>query len=360
LKNKKGKIIMTAQASTFSKFITWMPRLALGFILIIGLLLAIGYVYQRRTTAADFAQFPPPGQRVDVGGYSLHIYCTGEEGGPTVVVDTGMGDFSTSWQGIQPEVSKSARICTYDRAGYGWSDSSPHPRTATQMANELHQLLVNAKVAPPYILVGHSLGGLTVRVFANQYPDEVAGMILVDAGHEGMLERLPPEYLRLNKQQKSYFSVLGFMSRFGVLRWLGSSSKGADITPPQVAKMPKEFQPLYLMMLSHPSFFDTALAELRALPETAAQVRATGSLGDLPLIVLSADTFDKAALQSIGLGDDFPAAQLQQSIHELQVELVALSTKSTQIMVKNSTHAINLDQPGVVIKAILDMVAMTR
>ena len=351
---------MTTQTSTLSKLLTGMPRIALGLILMIGLLLAIGYVYQRQTTAADFAQFPPPGQRVDVGGYSLHIYCTGEEVGPTVVVDTGMGDFSTSWQGIQPEVSKSTRICTYDRAGYGWSDSSPQPRTATQMANELHQLLVNANVAPPYILVGHSLGGLTVRVFASQYPDEVAGMILVDAGHEDMLERLPPEYLRLNKQQESYFSVLGFMSRFGVLRWLGSSSKGADITPPQVAKMPKEFQPFYLMMLSHPSFFDTALAELRALPETTAQVRATGSLGDLPLIVLSADSIDDAVLKSIGLGDDFPAAQLQQAFHELQAELAALSTNSMHVFVKNSTHAIPLDKPDVVIKSILDMVEVVR
>ena len=351
---------MTTQTSTLSKLLTWMPRLAFWLILIIVLLLAIGYIYQRRTTAADFAQYPPPGQRVDVGGYSLHIYCMGDGIGPTVVVDAGNGDFSTGWQGIQPEVSKFARICTYDRAGYGWSDSSPHPRTATQMANELHQLLVHAKIDPPYILVGHSLGGLTVRVFASQYPDEVAGMILVDSGHEDQLERLPSEYLRLNDQQESYFSVLGFMSRFGILRLIGNSSNGANMAPPQVAKMPKDVQPLYLMMLSHPSFFDTTLAELRALPEITAQVRATGSLGDLPLIVLTADSPDDAALQSIGLGDDFPAAELQRSFNELQTELAALSTNSTQIIVKDSTHAINLDQPDVVIKAILDMVETVR
>lgn len=351
---------MVAQTSTLSKLLAWTPRLALWFMLIIGMILAIGYMFQRRTTAADFVQFPPPGQRVDVGGFSLHIYCTGAEDGPTVVVDTGMGDFSTGWQGIQPAVSESARICTYDRAGYGWSDSSPQPRTAAQMAIELHQLLVNAKIEPPYILVGHSLGGFTVRVFANQYPDEVAGMILVDSGHEDQLERLPPEYLRLNDQQVSYFSVLGFMSRFGIMRMIGNSSKGADLAPPQVAKMPRDVQPVYLMMLSHPSFFDTTLAELHALPETTAQVRATGDLGDLPLIVLSADSIDEAVLQSIGLGDDFPAAQLQQAFHELQNELAALSTNSTHIMVKDSTHAIPLDKPDAVIKAILDVVAMAR
>lgn len=351
---------MTTQTSTLSKLLTGMPRIALGLILIIGLLLAFGYVYQRRTTAADFAQFPPPGQRVDVGGYSLHIYCTGEGSGSTVVVDAGAGDFSTGWQGIQPEVSKSARICTYDRAGYGWSDSSPHPRTATQMSKELHQLLVNANIEPPYILVGHSLGGLTMRVYASLYPDEVAGMILVDAGHEDQLERLPPEYLRLYDRQQSYFGVMGFMSRFGLLRMIGNSAKGAELAPPQVVKLPKEVQLIYLMMISHPSYFDTMVAELRALPEISAEVRATGKLGDMPLFILTADSPDEAALQSIGLGDDFPAAELQQTFNDLQTEFESLSTNSTHILVKDSTHAINLDQPGVVIKAILDMVAMTR
>jgi len=351
---------MTSQTSVLSKFITWLPRFALWLVLIAVILLAIGYIYQRWTTASDFAQFPPPGERVDVGGYSLHIYCTGEERGPTVVVDAGAGDFSIGWQGIQPEVSKSARICTYDRAGYGWSDSPPHPRTAIQIANELHQLLVNAKIDPPFILVGHSLGGLTVRVYASLYPDEVAGMILVDAGHEDQLERLPPEYLRLYDRQQSYFSVMGFMSRFGLLRMIGNSSKGAELAPPQVAKLPKEVQLIYLMMISHPSYFDTMLAELRALPEISAEVRATGKLRDMPLFILTADSPDEAALQSIGLGDDFPAAELQRSFNELQTELAALSTNSTQIIVKDSTHAIPLDKPNVVIKAILDMVGMVR
>jgi pimeloyl-ACP methyl ester carboxylesterase len=324
------------------------------------LLLTIGYIYQRQTTAADFEHFPPPGRRVDVGGYSLHIYCTGE-GGPTVVVDTGNGDFSTGWQGIQREVSKSTRICTYDRAGYGWSDSSPHPRTAAQMAKELHLLLNNAGIDPPYILVGQSLGGFTVRMFASEYPDEVLGMVLVDAGHEDQVERFPPEYVRLTDRQELYFSVLGFMSRFGIMRLIGNSSNGADFAPPHVLKLPKDVQPLYLMMMSHPSYFDTTLAELRVLSETSAQARATSSLGDLPLAVLTAETtLDPAALQSMGLPDDFDTAQIQQTWLELQAELAALSTSSSHLIVKDSTHAIELDKPDVVIKAILDMVEMLR
>lgn len=336
-----------------------LGRFVIGVLLVVGLLLTAGYIFQRRTTAADFEKFPAPGQLVDVGGFNLHIHCTGEAGGPTVVVDAGNGDFSVTWMGIQREVEKSARICTYDRAGYGWSDVSPHPRTASQMANELHQLLVNADVEPPYILVGHSLGGLNVRVYASLYPDEVAGMILVDAGHEDQLQRLPPEYLQLYKRQESYFSVLGFMSRFGILHLIGSSSKGAELVPPQVAKLPKEVQPVYMTMISHPSYFDTTLAELRALPEITAEVRATGKLGDTPLLILTADSLDEAAAQSIGLGEDFPAAQLQQAFNELQNEFEALSTRSRHIIVKDSTHGINLDQPQAVIDAILDMVTLT-
>lgn len=335
-----------------------LGRIAVGLLLLVGLLLTAGYIHQRRTTAADFEKFPAPGQLVDVGGFSLHLRCTGEGGGPTVVVDAGNGDFSVTWFGIQREVEKSARICTYDRAGYGWSDPSPHPRTASHMANELHQLLVNADVKPPYILVGHSLGGLTVRVYASLYPDEVAGMILVDAGHEDQLQRLPPEYLRLYKQQHSYFSVLGFMSRFGILRLIGSSSKGAELAPPQVAKLPEEIRPVYMTMISHPSYFDTTLAELRTLPEITAEVRATGTLGDTPLLILTADSVDQAAVQSIGLGEDFPAEQLQQAFNEMQNEFEALSTRSRHIIVKDSTHGINLDQPQAVIDAILDMVTL--
>lgn len=345
---------MSTSLATLFKSLAW-------FALILALLLTIGYIYQRQTTAADFRKFPPPGQRVDVGGYSLHLYCTGEVNGPTVVVDAGNGDFSTGWLGIQRKVSKSARLCTYDRAGYGWSDPSPYPRTATQMARELHQLLGNAKLEPPYILVGHSLGGFTMRMFASQYPDEVAGLVLVDAGHEDQLERLPPGYIRLTERQASYFSVLGFLSRFGLLRLIGSLSNGADFAPPLVLKQPPDIQALYLMLMSHPAYFDTTLAELRALPDITAEVRATSHLGDRPLTVLTAEnTLDPAVLKSMGLPADFDVAQIQQTWLELQGELAALSTNSTHRVVKDSTHAIELDQPDAVIQAILDMLEIVR
>jgi pimeloyl-ACP methyl ester carboxylesterase len=297
---------------------------------------------------------------VDVGGFSLHINCTGE-GSPTVIVDAGNGDFSLGWQGIQPEVAKFTRICTYDRAGYGWSDPSPNPRTAKVMSEELHTLLSNAGVEPPYVLVGHSLGGYNVRMFADLYPEEVAGMVLVDAGHEDQLNRFPPEYAKLNQQQVSYLSAMEFMSRFGILRILGSSSGGAEFAPPQVLKLPAEIQPVYMAMMSHPSYFAATLDEMSALPEITDQVRATHDLGDLPLIVLTAETTpDPAMMEAIGMSSDFDASRIQQIWFELQAELAALSTNGQQIIVEGSTHSINLDQPQAVIDAIRKVVEMTR
>jgi pimeloyl-ACP methyl ester carboxylesterase len=153
--------------------------LSLMVVLFLGLML-LGAIYESRAEAADVRAYPPPGQMIDVGGYRLHLNCTGTSS-PTVVIESGWGDMSASWGWVQPEVAKSTRVCTYDRAGMGWSEPSPDPRTARQFALELHTLLVNANEPGPYVLVGHSLGGYTMEVFAHDYPDEVSGLVLIDA-----------------------------------------------------------------------------------------------------------------------------------------------------------------------------------
>jgi pimeloyl-ACP methyl ester carboxylesterase len=335
-------------------------RIFLCLIIILALLLTAGYMYQRQTTSADFEQFPPPGQRVDIGGYSLHVNCTGD-GSPTVVVDAGNGDFSLGWQGIQPEVAKSTRICTYDRAGYGWSDPSPKPRTARVMAEELHILLVNAGIKSPYVLVGHSLGGHNVRMFANLYPDEVVGIVLVDSAHPGQFQRLPPEYVSLDSQQISYVGIMAFMARFGILRLLGNTSKGQDFAPPAVLKMPEDIQPVYMVMMSHPAYFNATLGELNALPETNIQVQSLGNLGDIPLIVLTAEqSIDIATLKAMGYDTQIDLTGIQQIWLELQAELAALSSNSEHIIVEDSSHTIQLDQPNTVIQAIRKVVEIVR
>lgn len=332
--------------------LNWGIRILLVLAALFVILLGLGYLYQQNTTAKDMSQFPAPGQLVDAGGTRLHLYCTGE-GSPTVVVDAGNGDFSLGWSLVQPGVSEFTRICTYDRAGYGWSESSPLPRTAGNIAVELHTLLTNAGETGPYILVGHSMGGHDVRMYASLYPDEVAGMVLVDAAHEEQFERLPPEYALIDRQQTSYLGMMRFLARFGVLRVIGNSSGGQNMAPAFVQQLPVDVQPVYLSMMSHPLYFETSLAELESLPVSMEEVAMSKDLGDMPLYVLTAgSTLTPESLQSIGLPPDFQVDTIQETWFELQNELATLSTQSEHIIVEGSGHAIHLDQPEAIIDAI--------
>ncbi len=174
-----------------------------------------GWIYEPMAEAADAKAYPPPGQMVDVGGFRLHINCTGT-GSPTVVIESGLGDWSATWGWVQPEVAKTTRVCTYDRAGMGWSETSPEPRTAREFAKELHTLLAKANEPGPYVLVGHSLGGYTVRVYAHDYPAEVAGVVFVDAQNLSVSGSASPD--QAPKPDKS--SLLSLMARVGVFRLL--------------------------------------------------------------------------------------------------------------------------------------------
>src|SRR5438876_7275525 len=142
----------------------------------------VGMSYQVISVKRDRRHYPMPGSLVDIGGYRLHINCNGH-GSPTVILDSGLGDNFYSWRKIQPQIASLTHVCSYDRGGLGYSDRSPLPRTSQIFAEELSKLLANARIPPPYILVGHSLGGANIRVFAAKYPSSVAGMVLVDSVH---------------------------------------------------------------------------------------------------------------------------------------------------------------------------------
>jgi pimeloyl-ACP methyl ester carboxylesterase len=143
-------------------------------------LASIGGGYETAAEAADAAAFPMPGQLIDVGGHRLHLHCTGS-GSPTVVLEPGGGEMSSNLGWITPEVARDTRVCVYDRAGRGWSEPAGTPQDGARIAADLRTLLHRADVPGPYVLAGHSFGGLYVLTFAARYPDEVAGMVLVDS-----------------------------------------------------------------------------------------------------------------------------------------------------------------------------------
>ncbi|HSF83113.1 MAG TPA: alpha/beta hydrolase, partial [Anaerolineales bacterium] len=189
----------------------------ISILLLVVLILVLGTAIAGAIAKSNLAkQYPAPGQLVDVGGYKMHINCTGQ-GSPTVILAAGSLEYSLFWALVQPEVAGFTRVCAYDRAGYGWSESSPRPRTAIIMVEELHTLLTNGKIEGPYVLVGHSLGGMMMRVYAQKYPDEVTGLVLVDSIHEEQIFRLPEIQKRLLQEGVRQFRMLALLSSTGIM-----------------------------------------------------------------------------------------------------------------------------------------------
>src|SRR5579863_1004452 len=198
----------------------WLRVIVRLLVAIILLVLFAGFLYQNISEARDRRFHSMPGQLIDIGGYKLHINCRGQ-GSPVVVLDSGLGDSFIVWRKVQPEIARFTRVCSYDRAGLGYSDSSPHPRTSQVIAHELHALLHSAGMAGPFLLVGHSAGGFNVRVFTSLYRNQVAGMVLVDASHPEQQKRLPPAINDMDATWVREAEFLEFTSPFGLPRFFG-------------------------------------------------------------------------------------------------------------------------------------------
>lgn len=302
-------------------------------VLIVGLGLT-GAVYESIAEAADIQAYPPLGQMVDVGGYRIHIHCTGT-GSPTVVIDAGLGGWSLTWNSVQEEVAKTTRVCTYDRAGMGYSEASPLARTAEQFAYELHTLLEQANIAAPYVLVGHSLGGLTVRIFAHDHPTEVVGVVLIESMSPGQMAQPSMEIAPQTSYQPAAFSLPFLLGRIGLVRLLAEPLG-------LIQDLPAQTQPAYAAFAVTPRTAQEWVDEFLNVQVSLAQASAVSSFGDLPLLVLTA------------------ALNQQPDWQTMQTELLLLSSNSQQRMAENSGHNMEVDQPEAAVAAIRDMVAQVR
>ena len=244
---------------------------------------------------------------IDVGAYRLYYHCMGA-GTPVVILEAGWGDVGETWHLVQPEVARYTQVCAYDRVGLGRSDPGPEPRTYLDAVTDLHMLLAGAEISPPYILVGHSLGGMYMRLYTDQYADEVVGLVLVDSSH--------PE----------------------------SFTRNAAVLPPET---PDESENL--------RFYREWFASYRRDPTLRSELLEPGSLGDLPLVVLTAMNKQRAEDLPAGLNEQFNQIWL-----ELQQELALLSTNSTHVVSEVSEHFIQHDEPELVIQAILDLLLEVR
>jgi pimeloyl-ACP methyl ester carboxylesterase len=316
----------------------WLRNIVLGLAGVAILLAAAGASYQSISTARDRRAHAMPGQLVDVRGYKMHIHCTGQ-GTPTVILDSGLGDTYISWRKVQPQIAQFTQVCSYDRAGLGYSDSSPRPRTSKDIAEELHTLLRNAGILSPYILVGHSMGGFNVRLYASLYRRDVAGMVLVDSSHPEQQKRLPPEVSDMDATWVREQEFFEFTMPFGLPRLLGFC--GSD---PEIRAAECNFHSAR-----------EGVAELKAVSESAAQTATTSALGDIPLAVLSHDPDTPQP----DLPDDL-VKPTNDAWQQMQKELAHLSTRGTQMIAKNSGHYIQLDRPDVVIEAVRGVVDEVR
>lgn len=296
-------------------------------------LLLIGYIKEPFAEKSDAKAYPPSGMLVDIGGYSLHIYCKGS-GSPTVVIESGLGDWSSSWKNVQDKVAKKNRVCTYDRAGLGWSDTGQKPRTAKQFSKELHTLLQKSNISDPIVLVGHSSGGFTARVYSHEFPNQISGIVLVDSMSPKQFTTVAiNSHESSNSQNSSPYTLL---ARFGIIRTITNLLGLLENASPE--------EKASYALQSTPKFVQAFIDENEGVQVSAHQASQIKTLGNIPIIVLSRglDNTDNKSWSS------------------MQRELLTLSSHSAQLIAESSSHYVQLDQPDVVVATINKMVNTVR
>ena len=314
-----------------------------------------GSVYQALGVAADRRKFPAPGRMVDIGGRRLHLLESGA-GGPTVILEAGISASCLNWTAIQNELAGFTRVCSYDRASLGWSEAAATPRQASHLVAELHALLIAAQIPGPYILAGHSFGGMLARGYAAKYPGEVVGLVLVDPLGAGDWASPSEEQSRMLRRGVRLARRGALLARLGVVRCSlallagggrripklvarVSSGSGESVVSRlvgEVRKMPRETWPMIQAHWCQPKSFLGMSGHLEALPESCAEAAECGDAPPVPMIILSAATSTTAQLA--------------------ERDALALRSHGKHIVVKGG-HWIHLDEPGLVVQAIREIMS---
>jgi pimeloyl-ACP methyl ester carboxylesterase len=321
-----------------------------GLLLLGGL---VGIAYQQLGLSRDSRRHPPPGRLVDLGTHRLHLLEQGR-GSPTIILEAGLMSTMLSWGDIQRQLAGSYRVVSYDRAGLGWSDIGPMPRTADRIVEELHSLLDRSAIPPPYLLVGHSFGGLTMPLFAARYPEQTAGMVLVDPV-------VPSEWNPPSDQDRRRAEIgatvcrrAAVLSQVGVIRFVafllssgakkvashlvrlisrGTPAESGSVSSPWFWNLPADERKMASVFWVQEKFCYTIASQLENLPRSAARVAEQGNFCDQPVVILSAiSTPPHRLTQHLAIAQRLP--------------------RGRHLLAETSTHWIMQDQPDLVIGAI--------
>ena len=297
-----------------------------------------------------FAQYPAPGKLVGVNGQRLHLYALGDRSGPTVLFESGQLGFSLDWMRVQPEVARFTRAVTYDRAGLGWSDAGPHPRTAQRIVAELHTVLAHAGVPLPLVLVAHSLGWRYALRYARQYPEEVAGLVAVD-GYDAAFDRAlgPHKLASFMRGRARQYHGLDLLARLGVVRLFGPQLLG--LLGPEFRTIPAREQRRYLALVTRPQAVDTTIEEYEQAVASDAAEAEQPPPERLPATV---------PLQVLSHGIPWRYPEYERAWQQAQAAITELSANGEQRKAERSGHPIMLGQPELAVAAIEQVVGVVR
>lgn len=324
----------------------WLKRIAAGFLIflvaLVGTIFAGGVIVRAQVKA----NYPPPGQLVDVGGYNLHIYCQGR-GNPTVVILAGSGVPSLYYWLVQSEAAKTTRVCVYDRAGYAWSEAGTGDLSPSGQVADLKALLTNAGIEAPYILAGHSYGGYIARLYAQAHPNQMMGLVMIDSAHEDQWTSYPQSIRESAEQMYSGpnkpFNVFLITLLRSLQALLPISNPLADYFPPDVAETLTAVQKL------HPSLLYTVKAEVSEM--ALGKSPSITNLGDIPMIVIT----HGHPVELMGQSEEANAGFEQVNL-EMQTKLLSLSTNAKQVFAEQSNHdEIPVKQADLVVQAIQEV-----
>jgi pimeloyl-ACP methyl ester carboxylesterase len=340
-------------------------RIAYLVLTLLVLALLVGFTYEQVGRARDVSQLPPRvGQAVDIGGRTLNLYCSGQ-GTPTVILETGGNSPGYEWVMLQSKMASFTRACWYDRAGVGWSDPPSSPRTSTSIVRDLHEALHRAGILPPYVMAGGSVGGEYVHIYTARYPTDVGGLVLIDSATPDMHEpdfALAPINRMSGITRRLICMALPAMARFGIIRFQASRERRPpplDFTPEQASVLAKlEAEPKAFRADADQACAATDEGRIvpregGGNPEIDGAAKNAGSLGDRPLVVLTAGRYWAPA------GFEKEASEYHEiQVHQLQAGLARLSTRGRQVIV-DAGHDM-AESPDSIVAAVRQVVDEVR